>query len=217
MILYAGTLHFKLSLLVWQYEMGKITEQKFLTTRKMMKDNPLLGESLHAFSEWSCPNCEFKDHSMRIGDLVEKCAQLLRDGKDATDEQLVKGAWYIDRRLCPLYWRIYNVHFKALEFLAYNPNSSVAVDALYRIFISGQGWHIKTPVCLLFFLTLIYYANSKKIPIPDWHLCKNTGVKFLPNFDFMTKILFGEEEMPEEWVRHSGESDFKEFWIFKPA
>jgi hypothetical protein len=145
-ISYTGTLHFKHSLLVWYYELGAFDEKKFNAARKQIRGDALMGESKHAFTTIPCSDCSPIDHQVGFKNAVDVCAARLRE-KGTVENLLIPGAWYIDRRLCPLYWRIYNINFRNVEFTAYNPNRIVALDALYRIFLRCQGWHIKTPVC----------------------------------------------------------------------
>jgi hypothetical protein len=137
--LYTGTLHFKISVLVWEFEHDVIGEEKFLDLREKMIKDSLQGEVSHAFATIGCPMCQTSDHEGAIHAAIESIANRFRERGGVEEEKLALKEFMYDLRRCPLYWFIYNKHFPNIEFFAYNPLKVIAVDALYRMFIRASA------------------------------------------------------------------------------
>jgi hypothetical protein len=139
LILYISTIHCRISVLTWEFEHKVISEEKYLKLRAQMVKNPLQGEAMHAFATLpGCPACDCSHHEGSILSLIEACADRFRE-RGVEEWKLAPKEWMYDNRRCPLYTIIFNKHFKGFEFLAYNPNNSVALDAVYRDFLRAQG------------------------------------------------------------------------------
>ncbi|QDS70342.1 hypothetical protein FKW77_008802 [Venturia effusa] len=196
--LYLGTLHCRISILTWEFEMKVIDEDKFLKLRTEMVKNPLKGEALHALANIpGCPHCDSSSHQQSIASLIEACADRCRARGDIPEEWLTPGNWMYDLRRCPLYIMIYNKNIDTHEFFAYNHLDSVAMDAIYRDFLRAQEWHIKTPLPQMDF-----HFHSKPRPTYKAHKSK------LPPYQLARDVLAGDKEYPCEWIRESQENDF---------
>lgn len=155
--LYLGTLHCRISILTWEFEMKVIDEDKFVKLRTEMVKNPLMGEALHALANLpGCPNCDSSSHQLSINSLIEACAARCRERGDIPEDWLTPGNWMYDLRRCPLYITIYNKHIKTHEFFAYNHLNSVAMDAIYRDFLRAQEVSLtSSPNSLALMLTIL--------------------------------------------------------------
>lgn len=154
-LLYLGTLHCRMSILTWEFEHAVIDEAKFLRLRAELTSNPLQGEALHALANLpGCPACDASSHQTSIGMLIEECANRCRERSDIPESMISPDQWMYDNRRCPLYTIVYNknTELKGYEFFAYNPNNSVALDAVYRDFLAGQEvslGHVRPSACSL--------------------------------------------------------------------
>ncbi|KAE9975841.1 hypothetical protein EG328_002951 [Venturia inaequalis] len=196
--LYLGTLHCRISILTWEFEMKVIDEDKFIKLRTDMVKNPLMGEALHALADLpGCPNCDSSSHQLSINSLIEACAARCRDRGNIPEEWLTPSNWMYDMRRCPLYITIYNKRIQTHEFFAYNHLNSVALDAIYRDFLRAQQWHIKTPL------------PQNKTHLHSKHSRTYKVIKpKLPPYALAHDVLAGVKEYPKDWIDDSQESDF---------
>jgi hypothetical protein len=212
--LYIHTLHWKQTLLVWSCETDVIPYERYDKLKEHIM-SPNNGCGRHPFGlHGPCPDCNSSHHQTRINYWINQIVdeeqrwfyftitdQQKQDGMKFSREDYEKRCnWCVDMRFCPVYWVFYHPVNGNACFVIYNPLISSALDALNRVYLRCQGWHIKTP-----------------IPIPEEHIWKrveNPEGKLvsmrpvLPPYDVAQTF-----EMPEEWVRSSGDAAFndKEF------
>jgi hypothetical protein len=214
-LLYVGTLHFRMSLLAQEFENEIINEEKYLQLRSQMTKDTLQGEAMHAFATIGCPLCDSSNHEGTLNEMIKSCADRFRERGDVEKWKLAPKEWMYDTRRCPLYHTLYNKNFMDIEFYAYNPLKIVAIDALNRDILRAQGVSFTNIRPLLnIMLTILEWHIKTPLPVNDEHLVtKQHGrPQRLPDVKTATAVLAGEVEYSVDWVRLSGENDFFTWW-----
>ncbi|KAF2404092.1 hypothetical protein EJ06DRAFT_546098 [Trichodelitschia bisporula] len=142
---YIRTAHFRTLLFRANDFYGALPD---IDPRKIFKvqEPASMAEPFHALSCVPCPNCTPEYHRHETEHLLDQLIKYVASdpGVDMTSDWRYnkRELWGVDRRSCPLFWKWYHLDQPTRCWLLFNPRSSIAVDALVRVYLNAQGWAV---------------------------------------------------------------------------